>query len=230
MSLILENVSKSYGTGNIKVDALKNVSFEIKEKEFVVILGSSGAGKTTLLNVLGGMDNLSSGSYKLDDIEVSKFNQKELALFRRKTIGFVFQFYNLMPNLTSLENVELSRSIVNTNISSKEALKLVGLEHRLYNFPSQLSGGEQQRVAIARAIVKDPKVLLCDEPTGALDSKTGLNIIKLLYEISKQGKTVIIVTHNQKLAEIATRLIRIQDGQIIENKVQVPKNIEDIDW
>ncbi|MDY5654646.1 MAG: ABC transporter ATP-binding protein [Bacilli bacterium] len=224
----VNNVSKIYGKDELEVKALDNVSFEIEKGEFVVILGSSGAGKSTLLNILGGMDVATKGEYVLDSKSVTSFKEKDLQEFRRENIGFVFQFYNLLNNLTALENVEIASSLVKNPLDSKEVLNKVGLNDRMYNFPSKLSGGEQQRVSIARAIVKNPKLLLCDEPTGALDSKTGTKIIKLLYELSiKMGTTIIIVTHNSSLAQIGTRLIRIADGKIVENTKR--ERIEDID-
>ena len=224
----VNNVSKIYGKDELEVKALDNVSFEIEKGEFVVILGSSGAGKSTLLNILGGMDVATKGEYVLDSKSVTSFKEKDLQEFRRENIGFVFQFYNLLNNLTALENVEIAASLVKNPLDSKEVLNKVGLNDRMYNFPSKLSGGEQQRVSIARTIVKNPKLLLCDEPTGALDSKTGTKIIKLLYELSiKMGTTIIIVTHNSSLAQIGTRLIRIADGKIVENTKK--ERIEDID-
>ncbi len=231
--LLLKNVTKIYGSDKeSQVIALNKASFEIEQGEFVVILGESGAGKSTLLNIIGGMDYATSGIYQVDDIEVTKLNQKKLGVFRREKIGFVFQFYNLMPNLTALENVRIAQSIVKNGLDAEDVLKEVGLEGRANNFPSQLSGGEQQRVAIARAIVKNPALLLCDEPTGALDSKTGVLILKLLYDFSKNSKkTVIIVTHNSKIAELADRLIRIADGKIVLNEVRKNKTkFEDIVW
>ncbi len=228
----VKNMCKDYGTSKNVVHALKNASFNINKGEFVVILGASGAGKSTLLNLLGGMDSITSGDYIIDGKNIGKASAKQLEDFRRYDIGFVFQFYNLMSNLTAYENVALASSIVKNPLSSEEAIKEVGLENRINNYPCQLSGGEQQRVSIARAIVKNPKLLLCDEPTGALDSKTGTSIIKLLYSLSSKLKTtVIIVTHNSSLANIATRLIRIQDGEIIENK-KFPrkKDISNIVW
>lgn len=228
----LKNVNKIYGVGNVAVHALNDVSFNIEEGEFVVILGASGAGKSTLLNIMGGMDSASDGEFFVDNLDICSLNDKELSKFRRNDVGFVFQFYNLMPNLTALENVEIAGSLVKNAMDPRDALKEVGLEERMNKFPSQLSGGEQQRVAIARAIVKNPKLLLCDEPTGALDSKTGVSIIKLLYKLSKELKTtVIIVTHNAKLADVATRVLRICDGKIIEDKkVDNPCNIDEIIW
>ena len=228
----VEKLGKDYGQGETLVHALKNVSFQLEKGSFVVILGASGAGKTTLLNLLGGMDKATSGSYLFDGQDVCRFKDRELELFRRKDIGFVFQFYNLMENLTAYENVALAASIVDKPLDPKEVLKEVGLEKRMKNFPSQLSGGEQQRVSIARAIVKNPKLLLCDEPTGALDSKTGLSILRLLYDLSsKMGTTVIIVTHNQALSKAATRLIRIGDGTLLEDSSFPRKeSLDDIEW
>ena len=225
-------LTKDYGKGETLVHALKGVSFSIEKGEFVVILGASGAGKTTLLNLLGGMYNASAGNYFLAGRDVSKFNSRQLEDFRRNDIGFVFQFYNLMENLTAYENIALAASIVKKPFDPKEILKDVGLENRANNYPSQLSGGEQQRVSIARAVVKNPKLLLCDEPTGALDSKTGSKIIELLYSLSsKFNTTVIIVTHNSSLAKIATHLIRVSDGQIEEDSHFPRKeSIEDIVW
>lgn len=228
----VENLEKIYRTGEIEVKALDGVTFRIEEGEFVVIVGASGAGKSTLLNILGGMDNPTAGNYFIDGKNVATFNNKELSNFRRIDIGFVFQFYNLLPSLTALENIQLAESIAQSPFSSKEILKEVGLEHRINNFPSSLSGGEQQRVAIARALVKNPRLLLCDEPTGALDSKTGKSIISLLKRIAKDNnKILIIVTHNSSLTLLADHVLKMQDGKIIEdyyNKEQ--KSIEDILW
>ncbi|MCQ2795548.1 MAG: ABC transporter ATP-binding protein [Bacilli bacterium] len=226
-------VSKIYNENtDHEVKALDEVSFQIEKGECVVVLGSSGAGKSTLLNILGGMDTLTRGEFIVENQNVAKFNDKQLEIYRRSNIGFVFQFYNLMPNLTALENIQIAESLSENPLDSHEVIKSVGLENRARNFPSELSGGEQQRVAIARAIVKNPTLLLCDEPTGALDSKTGTMIIKLLCEIcEKYQKTVVIVTHNNKIAEVANRLIRIQDGKIVENKVNThPIKPSDIAW
>jgi len=231
--IIVKDLCKKYGgTPAAEIIALDRVSFSIDQGEFVVILGPSGAGKTTLLNILGGMDYATSGEYEINHETVTSLNEKELCSFRRNSIGFVFQFYNLMPNLTALENVRLAESVVKNANQSAAALNHVGLKDRANNFPSQLSGGEQQRVAIARAIVKDPLLLLCDEPTGALDIKTGLAILTLLHDICRQQKkTVIVVTHNEILKEIADRLIRIADGRIIENKVnKQPQDVAMIQW
>lgn len=230
--IILKDIKKEYGSDETRITALDNINFEIGSGELVVILGASGAGKSTLLNILGGMDIPTSGKYLVDDVDVTALNEKKLSLFRREKIGFVFQFYNLMPNLTALENVELSAQTVKNGLDPIETLKMVGLEKRINNFPSKLSGGEQQRVSIARAIVKQPSLLLCDEPTGALDSKTGQSIIKLLKEISKNGnQTVIIVTHNANIQYIADRVIKLSDGKTIEDvRNDTPKDVEEIVW
>lgn len=228
----IKNLSKIYDVGGNKINALDNINFSINEGELVVILGKSGAGKSTLLNILGGMDVASSGDYIIGDETVTQYSKKELTQFRKNSIGFIFQFYNLMPNLTALENVMLSSSLSKDSDSSLEVLKNVGLENRINNFPKGLSGGEQQRVSIARALVKKPKLLLCDEPTGALDSKTGAQIIELLSNMArKNNKTVIIVTHNSTIAQIADRVIRIQDGKIIGNELNKDiKKCSDIVW
>ncbi|HBS03121.1 MAG TPA: macrolide ABC transporter ATP-binding protein [Firmicutes bacterium] len=217
----VENLSKIYNQGKEnEVRALDKVSFSAKEGEFIVIIGPSGAGKSTLLNLLGGMDTPTSGSYFIGDQDVAKFNAKQLQILRREKIGFVFQFYNLMPNLTALENVALASSVVKGGFDPEEILKKVGLEERMNNFPSQLSGGEQQRVAIARALSKNPELLLCDEPTGALDSKTGASIISLLFDVcASYRKTVLLVTHNAKIASVAKRVLKIVDGTIVEDSV-----------
>ncbi len=227
------HLSKVYNQGQTnEVEALKDASFSLEEGEFAAVLGPSGAGKSTLLNLLGGMDRPTEGQYLVDGLDVASFNEKDLSNFRRKDVGFVFQFYNLLPQLTALENVELSASVAAHPLDSREVLKQVGLEDRLKNFPSELSGGEQQRVAIARAIVKNPKLLLCDEPTGALDSKTGAQIVALLLEVAeKYHKTVIIVTHNSKIADVSRRIIRIADGHIVSDEVNSnPRRPEDIVW
>lgn len=229
----VSHLSKIYNQGqDNEVKALDDVSFTLNEGEFVVILGASGAGKSTLLNLLGGMDNATSGEYLVAGEDIAKYKSSKLALFRRNDIGFVFQFYNLMPNLTALENIELAASVAKDPFDARDILKRVGLEKRANNFPSQLSGGEQQRVAIARAIVKNPKLLLCDEPTGALDSKTGAAIIELLNEVAVEyKKTVILVTHNSQISECAERLIRIRDGKIAENKlVKNPLKPSEVKW
>ncbi len=228
----LQKITKKYGSGEAEIVALGGIDLSIEKGEFVVILGSSGAGKSTMLNIIGGMDSATSGKYFVNDIDVTALSDKKLALFRRKEVGFVFQFYNLMPNLTAKENVELSIHGAKNTIDAEEALKLVGLGKRINNFPSGLSGGEQQRVSIARAIAKCPSILLCDEPTGALDSKTGRSILVLLKELCKNdGQTVIIVTHNANIALIAERVIRLSDGKIIsDEKNPSPKEIDDIEW
>lgn len=227
-----KNLTKIYKDGQNEIKALDDVSFSFSEGEFVVILGPSGAGKSTLLHILGGMEKPSSGCFCVRDNYISKYSDKKLGLFRRFEIGFVFQFYNLIPNLNALENVSLAASISKDPLDSKEVLKAVGLADRMMQFPSTLSGGEQQRVAIARAIVKRPALLLCDEPTGALDSKTGVDILKLLKKISKEdNKTVIVVTHNQTIAEIANHLIVMKDGKIILDKINnEPKEVDELEW
>ena len=226
------NESKIYQSGQEKIYANDQVNFEIEKGELAVILGSSGAGKSTVLNILGGMDTNDEGEVIIDKEKISNFSNKELITYRRYAVGFVFQFYNLVNNLTALENVELASEIVENALDAKEVLKSVGLEHRIHNFPSQLSGGEQQRVAIARAIAKNPKILLCDEPTGALDYHTGKQILKILQDMArKEGKTVIIVTHNAAIAPIANRVIQMHDRKIkkIENNSQ-PEDIDRIEW
>lgn len=232
-SIEVKNLSKIYNEGQEnEVRALNDISFKIEEGTFAVVLGPSGAGKSTLLNILGGMDDVTRGEYKVGDMNIASFNSKQLALFRRQTIGFVFQFYNLMPNLTALENVELASSVAKNPLDSFDIIKRVGLEKRANNFPSQLSGGEQQRVSIARAVVKNPDLLLCDEPTGALDKKTGATILKLLYDIGKEyNKTVIIVTHNQKIALCAERVFKISDGSIVSDEInENPIKPEEVEW
>lgn len=228
----LMNINKKYGDKETEITALDNVSFSLERNEFVVILGASGAGKSTLLNILGGMDFATSGSYMVNGSEITKYNEKEMAKFRRNRIGFVFQFYNLMPNLTAKENVLLSTNHIKDKIDAVDALEMVGLKERINNFPSNLSGGEQQRVSIARAIAKKPDILLCDEPTGALDSKTGKHILTILKEISQSGnQCVIVVTHNANIAKIASRVIRLSDGKIISNEINLsPLGIEEIEW
>ena len=230
--IVVKNLVKEYGTDNNKVIANDNISFEIDEGEFVVILGPSGAGKSTLLNIIGGMDSATSGSINVFGKEIVGLNDKELTKYRREDIGFVFQFYNLIPNLTVLENVELAGQIVKQSKPAEDILKQVGLEHRMNNFPSQISGGEQQRVAIARAIAKNPQLLLCDEPTGALDYKTGKNILNILKEYCKNEKrTVIIITHNSSIAQAADKVIEIYDAKVKKIFVnQSPKNVDEIEW
>ncbi|MGX7090686.1 ABC transporter ATP-binding protein [Gemella morbillorum] len=230
--IIVSDLVKEYGASDNKVMANDRLSFEIEEGEFVVILGPSGAGKSTLLNILGGMDSATSGSVNVFGKEIVGLDEKDLTEYRRQDIGFVFQFYNLIPNLSVLENVELANQIVKKSKDALEILKLVGLENRVNNFPSQISGGEQQRVAIARAIAKNPKILLCDEPTGALDYKTGKNILKILKEYCKnEKKTVIVITHNSSIAQIADKVIEIYDAKVKSVFVnQIPKNIDEIEW
>ena len=227
------NLKKIYNQGSSnEVKALNDVSFSLDKGEFVVILGSSGAGKSTLLNILGGLDNATSGIYSIHGENVTEFNENQMVDFRRKEIGFVFQFYNLMPNLTALENVELAASLNENSLDSKEVIKSVGLEKREGNFPSELSGGEQQRVAIARAIVKNPNLLLCDEPTGALDSKTGGSVLSLLNKVAKEyRKTVIIVTHNSKIAQCAEKVLHISDGKLTSMEInEHPIPPEQVQW
>ena len=230
--IVAKDVKKQYVVGSTVINALNGVDFEIEEGEFAVIFGPSGAGKTTLLNVIGGMDNVTSGTLTVDGAQVDAFNKKQLTDYRRNSVGFVFQFYNLMPNLTALENVELATEMCKNALSPEEVLKSVGLEERMANFPSQLSGGEQQRVSIARAIAKNPRILLCDEPTGALDYATGKTILKLLHDACKQhGKTVIIVTHNSALKEMADKVIYIKNGQAVKTEiVENPKDVAEIEW
>ena len=227
-----EKVTKKFVSGDIEVIAVNEIDFSINKGELVVILGQSGAGKTTLLNLLGGMDTLTSGSLVIDGSDVSKFTKKDLVGFRRNKIGFVFQFYNLMPNLTAVENVELATELKKDALNPKEVLESVGLADKTKNFPSQLSGGEQQRVSIARAVAKNCDIILCDEPTGALDYETGKGILALLSKEAKEnGKTVIIVTHNSALADMADHLIKMRNGKLIYDEYNPnPKRIEDIEW
>ncbi len=233
MSFIeFKNVSKIYTMGEVEIRALDDISFTIDKGEFVVILGASGAGKTTILNLLGGMDTLSAGSIVVDGRDVSKANDKELGVYRRHDIGFVFQFYNLVQNLTAYENVELARQICNDPLDARQVLELVGLQDRKDNFPSQLSGGEQQRVAIARAVAKNPKLLLCDEPTGALDYVTGKQVLKVLQDMSVQhNMTVVMITHNAALADMGRKIIKVRSGRIEDVIINPnPKNVEDIEY
>ena len=226
------NVGKVYHMGEVEINALHDVSFEIEKGELVVIVGPSGAGKTTLLNILGGMDTLTSGQVVLDGTEVSGMNKKQLTQYRRENVGFVFQFYNLIGNLTALENVELANQICKHPLDAEQILKDVGLGERMKNFPSQMSGGEQQRVAIARALAKNPKLLLCDEPTGALDYQTGKAILRLLQDTGrKTGMTVIIITHNGALTAMADRVIRVRSGTVVSTQVnEHPQDIAEIEW
>jgi len=226
------HVQKIYQTGDVKTEALKDASFEIDQGEICVIVGSSGAGKTTLLNMLGGMDTISGGEIQLEGQIISSFTTKQLTAYRRYDVGFIFQFYNLIPNLTALENVELATQICKNPLDPTQTLCEVGLEDRMNNFPAQLSGGEQQRVAIARALAKNPKLLLCDEPTGALDYNTGKAILRLLQETSKKNNmTVVIITHNLALCDMANRIIRVKSGTIqsVENNA-APLSVEKIEW
>ncbi len=233
MSFIeFENVKKVYTNGEVSIEALRDVSFTVERGEVCVIVGPSGAGKTTLLNILGGMDTLTSGKIRLDGKEVSAYDKRSLITYRRRDVGFVFQFYNLIENLTALENVELAAQICEHPLDAAETLRQVGLGERLNNFPSQLSGGEQQRVAIARALAKNPKLLLCDEPTGALDYNTGKSILQLLEDTSrKSGMTVIIITHNSALTSMADRVVTVRNGGIRSVKLNPsPTPISEIEW
>ena len=233
MSFIeVKHSTKKYVTGNTTVLANKDISFSIEKGQLIIILGSSGAGKSTLLNILGGMDTNTTGNVIIDGQDISNFSKRQLTTYRRTDVGFVFQFYNLVPNLTAKENVELSSEIVKDAMDTNEALDAVGLADRVNNFPAQMSGGEQQRTAIARAIAKNPKLLLCDEPTGALDYETGKKVLQILQDQSRQkGETVIIVTHNAALAPIGDQVIHIHDGQVkgIEKNAQ-PTDIAEIEW
>ncbi|MCM1060299.1 MAG: ABC transporter ATP-binding protein [Eubacterium sp.] len=230
--ITFENIGKTYKVGEVAINALNDVSFSVDKGEICVIVGASGAGKTTLLNVLGGMDTVSKGKLWLDGKEISSYNEKRLTAYRRYEIGFVFQFYNLIPNLTALENVELAVQICKEHLEPSEVIAEVGLAERKDNFPAQLSGGEQQRVAIARALAKKPKLLLCDEPTGALDYNTGKSILKLLQDTCiKTGMTVIIVTHNSALCGMANRVVKVKSGRIESVSVNdSPMPIEQIEW
>ncbi len=228
----LENVRKTYTMGEVQINAADGIDFTIEKGEFVVIVGPSGAGKTTVLNILGGMDTATSGNVVVAGEHIEAYSEKQLTRYRRDDIGFVFQFYNLVPNLTALENVELALQICREPLKAEDVLKGVGLEERMNNFPAQLSGGEQQRVSIARALAKNPKLLLCDEPTGALDYNTGKQILKLLQDTCReQGMTVIVITHNQAIAPMADRVIKIKNGRVssmVKNETPVP--VETIEW
>ena len=228
----LENITKIYHMGEVEIRAVDGIDFSIQKGEFVVIVGPSGAGKTTVLNILGGMDTASGGRITVDGQDITKYSERQLTGYRRDDIGFVFQFYNLIPNLTALENVEMALQICKNPLDARAVLKEVGLEERMDNFPAQLSGGEQQRVSIARALAKNPKLLLCDEPTGALDYNTGKAILKLLQEMCREkGMTVIVITHNSALAPMADRLIKIKNGKVSSMKVnESPVSIDEIEW
>ena len=228
----VKNSFKRYQVGETEIIANHDVNFEIEKGEFVIILGASGAGKSTILNILGGMDTNDEGEVWIDGVNISNFDEKQLTYYRRDDVGFVFQFYNLVPNLTAKENVELAAEIVKDAWDAEEALEAVGLGHRLHNFPAQLSGGEQQRVSIARAIAKKPKILLCDEPTGALDYQTGKQVLKILQEMSRDyGATVIIVTHNTALAPLANRVIHMHDARVKSIVLnESPQAIEELEY
>lgn len=233
MSFIeFNNVKKIYKMGNVKIKALNGTSFSIDEGEFVIVAGPSGAGKSTILNLLGGMDSQTTGTIIVDNKRVDQFNNRQLTTYRRNDIGFVFQFYNLVQNLTVKENVELATQIVKDPLDIDETIKAVGLEDRISNFPSQISGGEQQRVAIARALAKNPKILLCDEPTGALDYNTGKQILKLLYDTCKQRKvTVIVITHNLAITSMGDKVIKVKNGTVESVTInENPVPIEEIEW
>lgn len=233
MSFIsFENITREYHVGENTIKALDNISFGFERSTFNVVLGQSGAGKTTVLNLLGGMDSPSAGEIVVDGQKISGMTQRELTTYRRNKIGFVFQFYNLVPNLTALENVQLAQEICKNPLDPKEVIKKVGLEHRMFNFPGQLSGGEQQRVSIARALAKNPQIVLCDEPTGALDSETGRMVLKLIQDVARDlEKTVIIVTHNIVIAEMAQTVLHMKDGKVSEMTHNPhPKSAEEIVW
>lgn len=227
-----DDVVKEYRTGEVRIRALDGASFSIGQGELAIILGSSGAGKTTALNILGGMDTVSSGHVRIGGTDITAFDKRSLTRYRRTDIGFVFQFYNLVPNLTALENVELAAQVCRDALDAADILKKVGLGERMNNFPSQLSGGEQQRVSIARAIAKNPRMLLCDEPTGALDYATGKQILALLQDTCRRDRiTVVLITHNSALAPMADRLIRFKSGKVIEERIQTdPVPVTEIEW
>ena len=228
----LENVKKIYKMGEVEIMAAAGIDFQIERGEFAVVVGTSGAGKTTVLNILGGMDTATSGKVMVDGEDIARYSQRQLTAYRRDDIGFVFQFYNLIPNLTALENVELALQICKDPMDAAEVLREVGLGERLDNFPAQLSGGEQQRVSIARALAKNPKLLLCDEPTGALDYNTGKSILKLLQDTCREkGMTVILITHNQAIAPMADRVIKIKNGKVSDVVInEHPVSVETIEW
>lgn len=229
--IVLKNVKKIYNTNENKYVALDDINLNINQGEFVVILGPSGAGKSTLLNIIGGMDSVSSGEILIDGVDISKYNNKELTKYRANNIGFIFQFYNIMPTLTVKENILLVKDVTKTSVNADEALKAVGLYNHRDKFPGELSGGEQQRVAIARAIMKNPKILLCDEPTGALDSKTGKDILKLLKKETDNDITVIVVTHNDLISNIADRIIKVKNGKIVSNTINKNiKTVDEVNW
>ena len=228
----LENVKKIYKMGEVEIMAAAGIDFQIERGEFAVVVGPSGAGKTTVLNILGGMDTATSGKVMVDGEDIARYSQRQLTAYRRDDIGFVFQFYNLIPNLTALENVELALQICKDPMDAAEVLREVGLGERLDNFPAQLSGGEQQRVSIARALAKNPKLLLCDEPTGALDYNTGKSILKLMQDTCREkGMTVILITHNQAIAPMADRVIKIKNGKVSDVVInEHPVSVETIEW
>lgn len=230
--IALDHVEKLYHVGEVTITAVSDISFTVDKGEFVVVVGPSGAGKTTVLNILGGMDSCTSGTITVDGQTISSYGPKELTVYRRFDIGFVFQFYNLVQNLTALENVELATQIAKSPLPPEEVLAHVGLSHRLHNFPAQLSGGEQQRMAIARALAKNPKLLLCDEPTGALDYVTGKAILKLLQDTCRQqGMTVIVITHNTAIAPMADKVIHVKNGQVEQIDLNPnPLPVEEIEW
>lgn len=230
--ITLEQVTKVYGKGDVQIKAVDGIDFSINKGEFVIIVGPSGAGKTTVLNILGGMDQASAGHVWVDGQDVAGYSSRQLTAYRREDVGFVFQFYNLVPNLTALENVELALQICKNPLNAGQVLKEVGLSERLKNFPAQLSGGEQQRVSIARALAKNPKLLLCDEPTGALDYQTGKAILKLLQDMCRQrGMTVIVITHNSALTPMADRVIQIKNGKVSAMEMnETPLPVEEIEW
>ena len=230
--ITFEQVTKTYQSGEVSVTALDHASFSISQGEICIIVGESGAGKTTLLNILGGMDSLTSGKVFVDDTEISTYSKKQLTDFRRRDVGFVFQFYNLIPNLTALENVEIAAQLCKDSLNPQTVLEEVGLKERCSNFPAQLSGGEQQRVAIARALAKNPKLLLCDEPTGALDYATGKTILKLLQDTCRMtGMTVVIITHNKALCAMADHVIAVKSGKILSSERNLHVTpVEEIEW